>query len=94
MKIYSQNANLQSIANYQLAENTRADIIGEFEAINQYERHIEQSNNPIVNKTLTDIVNEEKHHVGQLMGLLFYLDPEAQTQFEAGMSEFMQDKSE
>lgn len=94
MKIYSQNSNLQNISNYQLAENTRFDIIGELDAIIQYERHIAESNNPIVNRTLTDIVNEEKLHVGQLFGLLFYLDPTSQTQFEKGLNEFMQDKNE
>ena len=90
MKIYAQN----NIPNYRLAENVRLDIIGELEAITQYERHIEESNNPIVNRTLTDIVNEEKLHVGQLFGLLFYLDPTSQTQFEKGLNEFMQDKKE
>ncbi len=94
MKIYTQNDNLQHIANYKLAENTRADIIGELEAIIQYERHIAESNNPIVNNTLTDIANEEKLHVGQLFGLLFYLDPTSQTQFEKGLNEFMKDKNE
>lgn len=94
MKIYSQNSDLQNMTNYQLAENTRADIIGELDAIIQYERHIAQSNNQIVNRTLTDIVNEEKLHVGQLFGLLFYLDPTSQTQFEKGLNEFMKDKNE
>ena len=94
MKIYSQNSDLQNMTNYQLAENTRADIIGELDAIIQYERHISQSNNQIVNRTLTDIVNEEKLHVGQLFGLLFYLDPTSQTQFEKGLKEFMKDKNE
>lgn len=94
MKIYSQNSDLQNMTNYQLAENTRADIIGELDAIIQYERHISQSNNQIVNRTLTDIVNEEKLHVGQLFGLLFYLDPTSQTQFEKGLNEFLKDKNE
>lgn len=94
MKIYSQSETLQNITNYQLAETTRADIIGELDAIIQYERHISQSNNQVVNRTLTDIVNEEKLHVGQLFGLLFYLDPMSKTQFEKGLNEFMQDKNE
>lgn len=94
MKIYAQSDGIQRISNYQLAENTRADIIGELDAIIQYERHIQSSNNEIVNRTLTDIVNEEKLHVGQLFGLLFYLDPMSQTQFEKGLNEFMKDKNE
>lgn len=71
-----------------LAQNTRADIIGELDAIIQYEAHIASSNDSTVNNTLRDIVKEEKLHVGQLFGVLFYLDPESQKQFEAGLNEF------
>ncbi len=94
MKIFTQSEGIQNITNYQLAENTRADIMGEIEAIIQYERHIQSSNNELVKHTLTDIVNEEKLHVGQLFGLLFYLDPMSQTQFEKGLNEFMQDRKD
>ncbi len=83
--------NLEVLNNFNkqaLAQNTRLDIIGEIEAIMQYENHIASSNDAVVNQTLTDIVNEEKLHVGQLMGLLFYLDPISQTQFEKGLNEF------
>ena len=83
--------NLEGLNNFNkqaLAQNTRLDIIGEIEAIMQYENHIASSNDAVVNQTLTDIVNEEKLHVGQLMGLLFYLDPISQTQFEKGLNEF------
>jgi len=83
--------NLEGLNNFNkqtLAQNTRLDIIGEIEAIIQYENHIASSNDAVVNQTLTDIVNEEKLHVGQLMGLLFYLDPISQTQFEKGLNEF------
>ena len=89
MKNFSQileNAN--SISNLSLAQNTRADIIGELDAIIQYEAHIASSNDMVVNQTLRDIVDEEKLHVGQLFGLLFYLDPTSQQQFEAGLNEF------
>ena len=45
----------------------------------------------LIKKTLTDIVNEEKLHVGQLFGLLFMLDPASKEQFEKGLNEFTQD---
>lgn len=76
-----------------MAQNTRADIIGELDAIMQYEAHIANSNDPLVIETLQDIVEEEKLHVGQLFGMLFYLDPVSQKQFEAGLNEFYKDKS-
>ncbi len=74
-----------------LAQNTRLDIIGELDAIIQYENHIASSNDEVVNHTLQDIANEEKLHVGQLFGLLFYLDPESKTMFEKGLNEFYND---
>ena len=81
--------NILDVTNKQtLAQNTRADIIGELDAIMQYENHIAISNDAIVNQTLKDIVNEEKVHVGQLFGLLFYLDPDSQKFFEQGLNEF------
>ena len=81
--------NILDVTNKQtLAQNTRADIIGELDAIMQYENHIASSNDAIVNQTLKDIVNEEKVHVGQLFGLLFYLDPDSQKLFEQGLNEF------
>lgn len=80
--------NLTGLNKQPLAQNTRHDIIGELDAIIQYENHIAMSNDKVVNQTLNDIVNEEKVHVGQLMGLLFYLDPISKTQFEKGLNEF------
>ena len=46
--------------------------------------------NPAAKQTLTDIVNEEKMHVGQLFGLLFQLDPDSKQQFDRGYQEFQQ----
>ena len=83
---------LNNLNKQALAQNTRLDIIGELEAIIQYENHIASSNDAVVNQTLNDIVNEEKLHVGQLMALLFYLDPISKTQFEKGINEFYSDQ--
>ncbi len=69
-------------------QNAREDIIGELDAIIQYENHLEQTVDPSAQETIRDIVKEEKLHIGQLFGLLFSLDSESQTQFEKGMEEF------
>lgn len=74
--------------NFITAQNTREDIIGELDAIIQYENHIAQTNDEKASETLRDIVKEEKLHVGQLFGLLFSLDPESKIQFEKGLNEF------
>ena len=72
-------------------QNARADIIGELDAIIQYETHMHATTDPSARATILDIVNEEKLHVGQLFGLLFKLDPMSQTQFEKGYNEFCDD---
>lgn len=74
--------------NYSNIQNCRADIIGELEAIIQYNAHLEQTDNEKTKETIKDIMLEEMIHVGQLFGLLFYLNPESRTQFEKGLNEF------
>ena len=76
---------------YTTIQNARIDIIGELDAIIQYETHLMQTNNVAAQKTIKDIVDEEKAHVGQLFGLLFMLDPETKTFFEKGLKEFEDD---
>lgn len=94
MKTYSNITETNTNHNrFNMAQNTRADIIGELDAILQYENHIANSNDPLVIETLKDIVDEEKLHVGQLFGMLFYLDAESQKQFEKGLNEFYKDSN-
>lgn len=69
-------------------QNARADIIGELDAIIQYDNHLDVTEDPVAKQTIADIINEEKMHVGQLFGLLFHLDPASKTQFERGYQEF------
>ena len=71
-----------------MAQNTRLDIIGELDAIIQYEANLNSSADPVYRNTLQDIVNEEKVHIGQLFGLLFMLDPASKEFFEKGLNEF------
>lgn len=72
-------------------QNCREDIIGELEAIVQYENHLNSTDDPAAKATISDILKEEKLHVGQLFGLLFKLDIESKTQFENGLKEFMEE---
>lgn len=71
-------------------QNARLDVIGELEAIVQYENHLMQTSNISAQNTIKDIVKEEKRHVGQLMALIFSLDPESKEEFKLGMAEFEQ----
>lgn len=52
----------------------REDLIGELQAINQYERHIFNLENEEAVNTLEHIVEEEKEHVAELLRLIQNLD--------------------
>ena len=80
----------QNLINHNITmQNVRSDIIGELEAIIQYENHLDVTENAAAKQTIADIINEEKMHVGQLFGLLFQLDPASKKQFELGYQEFL-----
>jgi rubrerythrin len=74
-----------------MAENdvilTNKDLIGEIEAINQYSEHIMATDNKMVITTLTSIRKEEQVHFGELLALLYKLEPEFKVQVEKGMNE-------
>ena len=53
----------------------RDDLIGELEAINQYEDHILELENKEAVNTLEHIIDEEKEHVAELLRLIQNLDP-------------------
>ena len=74
--------------NFTTLQNARLDVVGELEAIVQYENHLAQTNEESAKRAISDIVKEEKLHVGQLMGLIFKLDPESKEQFYKGLEEF------
>ena len=71
----------------ELAQAIRADIIGEFDAIMQYEQHIMETDNEVAKTVWTDIRNEEMAHVGELMTLLAYIDPSEEIYFAQGQKE-------
>jgi rubrerythrin len=56
-------------------EALREDLIGELQAINQYQQHIEglESEETIV--VLEHIIEEEKEHVAELLKAISILDP-------------------
>lgn len=52
----------------------REDLIGELEAINQYQLHIDNIDNEEVKELLSHIRNDEKEHVAEITHLLTRLD--------------------
>ncbi|MBA7503362.1 hypothetical protein ES706_01970 [subsurface metagenome] len=56
-------------------EMLREDLIGELQAINQYQEHIESLENEEAVTTLEHIIEDEKEHVAELIKLIQNLDP-------------------
>jgi len=60
----------------------REDLIGELEAINQYQDHIDETDNEEVKHLLTHIMIEEKEHVAEIVKLLRKLDSDQDKKFQ------------
>jgi len=58
-----------------LLEMLREDLIGELQAINQYQEHIDSMDDEDAIKVLEHIRDDEKEHVAELTKLIQKLDP-------------------
>lgn len=83
----------KKIKNEDLAHIIRLNIIGELDAIQQYDAHIKACNDPYVVKVLTSIKDEEVVHCGELQHLLEYLAPETTELIEKGRNEAANEKN-
>ncbi len=73
-------ARQEPVANYTLS--IRNLMQAELESINQYERHMQQSDIPELNEIWQYIVENEKGHYGMLLELLRRFDPQQAAQYE------------
>lgn len=71
----------------ELIQAIRLDIAGELEAIYLYDSHVQATTEEIAKKVISDIRDEEKAHVGELMTLLRILDPKEAELFISGEAE-------
>lgn len=71
----------------ELIQAVRLDIAGELEAIYLYDAHVQATDSEIAKKVLSDIRDEEKAHIGELMTLLRTLDPQEAELFAGGEAE-------
>lgn len=76
------------VADFDALQNARRDLIGEIDAVIQYDDHLHKTNIEAAKATWVDIRNEELVHVGELLGLLFYLAPYQRQFVEQGLKEF------
>ena len=51
-------------------KNLLSDLEGEYKAINDYDDHIDETQNPVIEKKLQEIRDEEEVHAGELKELL------------------------
>lgn len=65
----------------------RSDLKGELDAINEYNEHIAATDNQLARAVWTDIMNEERTHVGELLTLLHALDPTELQKLQEGQQE-------
>ena len=75
MSYSSEEINDEQLAILDDLEMLREDLIGELQAINQYEDHILNLENEGAVTTLEHIIEEEKEHVVELLRLIQNLDP-------------------
>jgi len=63
-------------------KNMRKDLVGELEAINQYQEHIDETDNEEIKKVLGHIRDDEKEHVAEIVKLLRKLDQVQEEKFQ------------
>jgi len=71
----------------ELKSAIRTDLMGELDAVNQYSRHIASTDNALARAVWTDIMNEERTHIGELLTLLHALDPTELQKLKDGQQE-------
>ncbi|MCK4454240.1 hypothetical protein KAU51_02740 [Candidatus Parcubacteria bacterium] len=63
-------------------KNLREDLIGELQAINQYQEHIDETDNKEVKKILGHIRDDEKEHVAELIKIIRRSDQIQEEKFQ------------
>lgn len=77
-----------SSGNFDTLQKAREDLVGEIDAIIQYDAHIRTTQDRLAKQTWLDIKGEELVHVGELLALLDYLDPSQKQYVQKGIEEF------
>ena len=80
--------------NFLTAQQVKKDLVGEIDAVLQYGQHIHDSTNKIAKQTWQHIRDEELVHIGELLGLFKFLQPEQFAYIKDGFDEFEEHKTE
>ena len=76
------------VMSFDTLQKARQDLIGEIQAVIEYDAHIHSTNDRLARQTWQSIKTEELVHVGELLALINYLDPEQAQFVEKGFQEF------
>ena len=77
-----------TVMNFDTLQKARQDLIGEIQAVIQYDAHMHSTNNEIARKTWQHIKEEELMHIGELLALINYLEPSQVAFVKKGFDEF------
>ena len=77
-----------SVMSFDTLQKARQDLIGEIQAVIEYDAHLRSTNDRLARQTWQSIKNEELVHIGELLALLNYLDPEQNQYVQKGIKEF------
>ena len=81
----------RKLTDEELVNAIRQDIIGELEAIHEYDAHVQATDNEDAKKVLSDIRDEEREHMGKLLELLERLAPDEKALHDEGRGEVRED---
>ncbi len=84
---YSYNSN-NVLLNFDTLQKARQDLIGEIQAVIEYDGHIHSTNDKLARETWEHILKDELMHIGELLALLNYLDPTQKEYVQKGITEF------
>ncbi len=65
-----------------ILNNLREDLVGELQAINQYQEHIDELDDEEIKKVLEHIMNDEKEHVAELTKVIRKIDEIQEQKFQ------------
>ena len=77
----------RKLTDEELVNAIRQDLVGELEAIHEYDAHILATDNKDAKKVLSDIRDEEREHMGELLELLERLAPDEKALHDEGREE-------
>ena len=69
-------------------QKARQDLMGEIQAVIEYDAHIHSSSDKVAIETWQSIKSEELVHIGELLALLNYLEPNQKQFVQKGFNEF------